>query len=246
MTEQQINQAISFSKKFKKVWRVIFNLAYVIINIAYASLLFIYRAPTVKWLPYLLLAVAALYLAAFVTIMCLKNKNIKRLAVKNYRLAVKILKNLLLLSSVVLSVVMITNTVVYDPNSFSFAIAIISIVLSSTKIIVAIFSIVRVNSGLKYKEQNRVLKKALFNDLLEIIQTVEQEEQIEEQQIAEQYYAESIHNSKSTIQNKGFIEQIKTIIASGIESIFDNAGRIMYRISEYSKEKKLIKHKKQP
>lgn len=239
MTEEQIALATMWVRKLKKAWFIVFNITFVLLNIVYASFVFYYNTQTITWVPYVLLVFASIYVVAFVMILCLKNKNTKRIAVKNYRASVKIFKNLLSLLTLLISIITIVNTAKYDYTSFSFALTVVSTVTVVAKVVISIITIIRITLSRRVKEQRRVLKKEMFSDIKAIVLLVEQKDK-QEISMLEQKYENNEVATKDDLYSMRPIEQIKTLLSLMVISLSNNAGRIALRIAEYRKDSKLI------
>ncbi len=208
----------------KKICYILFNLAYVGAFISYTVFSFYNKSngQSIVWLPYVLIAVTLVYFISFIFILFGKedDKEVKQ-DVKTYKSSLKIFKKLLKLSNLVMTVVMITNTVMYDRSWFSLGLAIANITLVIIQILSSLVKMLKKEKKRKIKEEKQELRQDLVNDIKNIV-----DEQPEE---------ELVVNDSVLVQSAN---------AKKVVKIVNNADKITKRVAQYSEDKKQVGKKK--
>lgn len=204
-------------RKLKKIGYVLFNLVYVGAFISYAVYQFYNKNQTITWLPYVLIAITLVYFASFLFIIFQKDDDNLEKDVKTYKKSLKIFKKLLKLSNLVMTAVMITNTVMFDPHTFSFALAVANIVIVILQIIKSLKKMVKKEKKEQKKAEQKELKQEMVSDIKVL---VDGEEQSTEPQTKKQ------------------------IAENRIKNISNNADKIAERVVKYNSDKKETGKKK--
>ena len=204
--------------KLKKIFYVLFNLTYVGAFIAYTVYQFYNKNQTITWLPYVLIAITLVYFISFLFVIFQKDDEQAEREVKTYKKSLKIFKKLLKLSNLVMSAVMITNTVMFDPHTFSFALAVANIIIVILQILKSLKKMIKKEKKEKIKAEKKELKQGMVDDIKGMIE----EDAVDE--------SEPI-SKKEAMQKK-------------VTTVTNNADKIAKRVVQYNSDKKSVGKKK--
>lgn len=189
--------------------------------------MFLYnKNQTVPWVPYVIIAMSVIYFICFVVTLLVGSKREVKASVKNYKSSLKIFKKVLKLSNLALSVMMITNTVLYDNGSkFSLILAIVSVPVVILQIAKEIKKMIKRKKKMEIAEQKDDLKNDFKKDVKEIVSSS---------------MAEPIEETSTQGKTKAEIMKCKIKDADKkLTAITDSAQKIQ-RTKQYNDDKKQI------
>lgn len=227
----------SVAKTLVRLGYIVFNMLYVSAFVAYSAISIYSKNQTVKWVPYVIIVMSVIYFVTFVVTLLAGNKKEVKANVKNYKSSLKIFKKILKLSNLALSVMMITNTVLYDKDSlFSFVLAAVSLPFVVLQIITEIVKIVKRRKKLRLQQEKESLKNDYVSDVKEIATATfntTNEEEVKREKI--------VRNGKINT------EEVKNRIKEADQKINAVAGgveKLQQRTKQYGDDKKNVGKKK--
>ena len=220
---QEKKEKTGVFKTLKRIGYIIFNLLYTAAFITYSAIKIYNKNQTVPWVPYVIIAMSVIYFICFVVTLLVGSKREVKASVKNYKSSLKIFKKVLKLSNLALSVMMITNTVLYDNGSkFSLILAIVSVPVVILQIAKEIKKMIKRKKKMEIAEQKDDLKK----DVKEIVSS----------SMAEPTEETSTQGKTKAEIMKGKIKDAD----KKLTAITGSAQKIQQRTKQYNDDKKQI------
>lgn len=160
--EQKQNKLQTMNKKYqllKKIWFVLFNMAYIIAYSVFTGLSLVNKNQQVPWLPYVLGAFILMFLVLFIVTVVQGSKDQVKSIKKDYKSSFKIIKKLLKLINLAMTITIVAGVAITSAkNMFELVLMCISIIYVVFQILMEVIKFFKRKKKEKKKAEKQALK----------------------------------------------------------------------------------------